>query len=99
MLVADAGHHCGNRPVLSVQRRTTLGTVPADGGEAALDGRNRVRSAAEVNCAGGAGGDVQADDLRIRGRGERLERRHQAEKCFQSAAQALRVLAELAAST
>lgn len=46
-----------------------------------------------------AGGHIEADCLGMRGRGVRLERRHQAEKCFQSEAYAFLVLAELAAST
>lgn len=34
MAVADAGHHRGDVSVLAIERETTLGIVPAEGGEA-----------------------------------------------------------------
>ena len=85
--VADAGHHGGDMAVLAVERLAALGIVPGQRREPALDRRHRVRLAVAGRRAGGAGGDVEADDLRIRaaaardpGAGTRRE------KCFQSAA-------------
>ena len=65
--VADAGEHGGDMPVLAVERLAALGIIPGQRREPALDRRHRVRLLVGRRRAGGAGGDVEADDLRIRG--------------------------------
>lgn len=73
MPVADASYDGCDRPVLAVQWHAALRTVPADGGEAPLDGRHGVRLVVArrraKGTAGGAGGDVEPDDFWIRGGG------------------------------
>lgn len=77
MFVANAGHDGGDGAIPAIEfLRAALGIVPADGGKTPLDGRNAVQLAAACwranGTAGGAGGDVEADDLRIRGQGRKI---------------------------
>lgn len=63
--VADAGQHGGDVAVAAVERQAALGIGPADRREPPLDGRDGVLAAADGSCPAGAGGDVEARDLRV----------------------------------
>ena len=67
---ADPGEHGGDVPVLAVHRLAALGEIPHERREAPLDGADRARLRA--GRAGGAGGDVEAENLRIRGQGREV---------------------------
>ena len=64
---ADPRQHGGDVPVLAVDRLAALGEIPLERREPPLDGADRARLRA--GRAGGAGGDVEAENLRIRGQG------------------------------
>jgi hypothetical protein len=51
MRVADAGHDGGDGAILAIERHAALGTIPADGSQAPLDGRNAVGFAAPRSAA------------------------------------------------
>ena len=72
MTVANAGDYRRNVPILAVERLTALSVVPSKGGKPALDRRNGVQFSITANSTGRTGGDVEPDDLRLRG--ERRER-------------------------
>ena len=61
--VADAGEHGGDVAILAVERPAALGIVPGQRRQPPLDRRHRFSVPAD---AGGLGGDVEADGLRIR---------------------------------
>ncbi len=63
--VADAGHDGGDMAVLPVERLAALGIIPGQRRKPALDRRHGVWLLVAGRLAGGAGGDVEADDLRI----------------------------------
>ena len=67
---ADPRQHGGDVPVLAVHRLAALGEIPHQRREAPLDGADRARLRA--GRAGGAGGDVEAENLRIRGQGREV---------------------------
>ena len=67
---ADARQNGGDVPVLAVHRLAALGEIPHERREAALDGADRAGFRA--GRAGGAGGDVEAENLRIRGQGREV---------------------------
>ena len=64
---ADPRQHGGDVPVLAVDRLAALGEIPRERREPPLDRADRARLRA--GRAGGAGGDVEAENLRIRGQG------------------------------
>ena len=64
------GEHGGDVPVLAVDRLAALGEIPHERREPPLDGADRARLRA--GRAGGAGGDVEAENLRIRGQGREV---------------------------
>ena len=61
----DAGEHGRDVAVLAVERLAALGEIPHERRQPPLDGADRARLRA--GRAGGAGGDVEAENLRIRG--------------------------------
>jgi hypothetical protein len=63
--VADAGHDGGDMAVLTIERLAALSIVPGQRGEAALDRRHGVRLLVAGRLSRSAGGDVEADHLRI----------------------------------
>jgi hypothetical protein len=65
----DAAHHFGNMPIGAVERLAALGAGPGDGREPPLDGAHRVRLFAGGRGLRRRGGEVEADDLRVRGQG------------------------------
>ncbi len=54
-------------PVLAVHRLAALGKIPHERRQPPLDGADRARL--QAGRAGGAGGDVEAENLGIRGQG------------------------------
>jgi len=79
----DPGEHGRDVPIARVQRFAELAIAPANPREAPLQRRdgNRLLSAPAVD----AGGEIEPDGLRIRGRGSNPWRRSQEENCRQSA--------------
>jgi hypothetical protein len=72
MRVADAGHDGGDGAILAIECHTALGTIPADGSQAPLDGRDAVGFRAALGRPGRTGCDVQTNDFRIRGQGRQI---------------------------
>ena len=64
---ANAGEHGRDMPVLAVHRLAALGEIPHERRQPPLDRADRARLRARR--AGGAGGDVEPEDLGIRGQG------------------------------
>ena len=65
VLVADAGHDGGDMAVLPIERLAALRIVPGQRRQPAFDRRHRIGLLVAGRRSRGAGGDVEADDLRI----------------------------------
>jgi hypothetical protein len=66
MAAADAAHHFGDMAIGAIERRAALGIVPGDRRQPPFDGAYRSRLAGDC-LFGGAGREIEADDLRGRG--------------------------------
>ena len=63
----------GGSAILAIQfLRAALGIVPAECSEVPLNGWDAIGFAASLRRTGGTGGDVEPEDLRIRGEGRKI---------------------------
>ena len=67
MGAANAGEHRRNMPIGRIERFAALAVMPANAGEPALQRRNAQRRATAGLLH--AGGEIEADGLRVRGQG------------------------------
>jgi len=70
MAVTNAGHYGGDMPVLAIEAQAALRIIPRDRREAALNRRNGISLCSAVNGSRGAGCNIEADGLRMWGRGK-----------------------------
>lgn len=67
---SNAGEHGGDMTILGVERRANLAVMPGNSRQSALQ-RGDARGRRAATRTVGAGGEIEADGLRIRGQGRK----------------------------